>query len=100
MSSLHLTISHHLSQGEALKRVKKLLTQTKKEHSDKIGNLKESWKGNVGTFSFSAQGFTISGTISVSADNLELEGKLPFALGFFKKKIEKVIKDTAKDQLA
>ena len=97
MSQLYIPIQHQLTKDEALKRVKRLLTQTKKEHGDKIDNLKETWKGNVGTFSFTAQGFIISGTIRVSEDSVELEGKLPFAFGFFKRKIEKVIKDTAKD---
>src|SRR6478735_8744449 len=59
--SLDFSIPHKLTQEEALKRIKHLLSDAKRDHSDKIDKLEEHWEGNKGTFSFSAKGYDISG---------------------------------------
>jgi len=44
MSSLNITIPHHLTQEEALARIKSLLVRVKQEQKDKISDVKEEWK--------------------------------------------------------
>jgi hypothetical protein len=88
MPNLIIAIPHDLSQGEALKRIKHAITQAKAEHSGKIKNLQENWKGSVGTFSGSAMGHAASGTITVKASEIIFDLALPFAATFFKGKIE------------
>jgi hypothetical protein len=100
MAGLEMIIKHHLTQDEALKRIKNLLGETKKDHGDKIENLEETWNGNVGTFSFTAQGFDISGTLIVKASTIELSGKIPFAVSLFKGKITRAIDDKAAELLS
>jgi hypothetical protein len=100
MPSLNMTIPFSISQEEALKRIKNLLTETKKEQGDKIQNLKEQWNGNVGTFSFTAMGYDISGTMTVGDSTIELEGKIPFAVSLFKGAITKAINEKAGELLA
>lgn len=100
MSDLEVTIPHNLSQEEALNRVKNMFTQMKNEHGDKISNLKEEWSGNVGNFSFTAQGFDIAGTLTVNPSNVEFKGKIPFALSLFKGAITKTIEQQATKMLS
>jgi len=95
MANLEVDVPHNLPEDEAMKRIKNLFTEMKKEHGDKISNLREEWEGNVGIFSFTAQGFDIAGTLTVNASNVELKGKLPLALSFFKGAIAKTIHDQA-----
>ena len=100
MAQLSMSILHKLSQDEALRRIKNLLTEVKTQFADKISDLHEQWDGNGGTFSFSAMGFSISGVLAVKSDKVELLGKLPFAASFFIGKIEAIIRDRAEKLLA
>ena len=100
MPSLNMTIPFSISHEEALKRIKTLLSETKKEHGDTIENLKEQWNGNVGTFSFTAKGYDISGTVTVGSSTIELDGKIPFAVSLFKGAITNAINQKAGELLA
>ena len=95
MPSLEMTINHNLPQEEALKRIKTLLTDTVRDHSDKIQNLQESWAGNEGAFSFRAMGYDISGKLLVNPTTVELKGTIPFAVSLFKGKITSLINEKA-----
>ncbi len=78
-----------------------MLTGTEEEeHGDKIDNLKEQWDGNVGTFSFTAKGYDISGTLTVEDSTIELNGKIPFAVLLFKGAITRAINEKAAELLA
>ena len=99
MPTLEMSISHNLPQQEALQRIKKLLSETKRDHGDKIQDLAETWNGNEGNFSFKAQGYDISGTLSVNPTSIELKGKVPFAFSLFKGTITRMISERAADLL-
>lgn len=99
MPKMNLTITHALSQEEAMTRVTTLLPELKRQHGDKISNLQERWSGNRCDFSFSAMGFGVSGDITVQSDSIVLNGSLPFAASFFKGKIEETIRAKAKEVL-
>lgn len=100
MPKLVVIESHHLTQEEALKRIKGLLGQVKTQYADQISNLQESWNGNSGAFSFIAMGFNVSGTLTVTAKDVTVKGDLPFLAGMFKGKIETTIGERAKQLLA
>ncbi|MDD5152633.1 MAG: polyhydroxyalkanoic acid system family protein [Candidatus Pacebacteria bacterium] len=99
MSRLNIVIAHQLSQEEALKRIKGLLGDVKVQYADKISNLQEEWEDNIGKFSFSAMGFSVSGTLTVRPNEVELDGNLPFAASFFKGKITSIITEKAEELL-
>ncbi|MDF2192462.1 polyhydroxyalkanoic acid system family protein [Paraflavitalea sp. CAU 1676] len=99
MSALNLNIPHQLSQDEALKRIKSLLTNLKEEQKDVISNVAENWQGEKGDFSFSAKGFDLAGNIQVTPSNVEINADLPFALSFFKGMIGSVITNKANELL-
>ena len=99
MAKLHIKINHKLTEEEALKRIKKLLKEVKDQYGDKISDLKEMWKGNKGTFSFSAMNYDVSGTLEVKKNSAELDAEMPWALGLFKGKIEDMIRERADELL-
>ena len=100
MSSIDVTVPHHLSQPEAMSRIQGLIANVKAEHGDRISDLHEEWVENVGSYRFTAMGFSVSGTITVMPDSVRLTGTLPFAASFFKNTIESTIRDRASDLLA
>ena len=100
MAKLNMAVSHRLTQDEALRRVKTLLGEVKTQFADKISDLHEEWNGNTGKFSFSAMGFSVSGTLTVNPSGVELSGNLPFAASFFKGKIEFTLRERAETLLA
>jgi hypothetical protein len=95
LPNLNISIPHHLSQDEALQRIKNAIAQAKAQHSGKIQDLKENWHRNVGTFSGSAMGQAASGTITVNASEVVLDSTLPFAATLFRGKIEAGIREFA-----
>ena len=100
MAKLNMVVSHRLTQDEAVTRVKTLLGEVKNQFADKISDLREEWNGNTGKFSFSAMGFSVSGTLIVKSAEVELSGNLPFVALFFKGKIESTIRERAETLLA
>src|ERR1700732_1248440 len=62
MPDLIVSVSHRLSQDEALRRIQTVVAQAKTQYSDKIDDLQESWNGYVGAFQISAQNQKVSGT--------------------------------------
>lgn len=95
-----MSVPHQLPQPEAMKRIKGLLESLKAENLGRINDLREEWSDNVGTFSFSAMGFPVSGTLAVGPADIELSGELPLAATFFKSKIESTIRERAAELLA
>src|ERR1700692_1151530 len=93
MPSLIVSVPHRLRQDEALNRIKRKLEQVKQQYGDMISDLREEWAGNTGTFSFSAMGFSISGTLNVKASEVELNGNLPSTAIIFKGMIESAIRE-------
>ena len=100
MPKLNMSVSHSLTQEEAVKRIKNLLNDVKTQFADKIRDLHEEWDGNVGKFDFSAMGFPVSGTLTVKTSQVDISGHLPFAAILFKGKIESTIRERAETLLA
>ena len=93
MSKINLTVTHRLSQDEALQRTYGLLEKIQKQFADKINDLQQKWDGNTGMFNFSVMGFSVSGKLTVEPSEVKLTATLPFAAVFFKGKIEAAIRE-------
>ncbi|MDO8504945.1 MAG: polyhydroxyalkanoic acid system family protein, partial [Candidatus Liptonbacteria bacterium] len=61
---------------------------------------REEWNGNLNRFSFSAMGFSVSGTITVKQSTAELSVTLPVALLLCKGRIEDTIRERAEAMFA
>ena len=99
MPRVNMSIGHELPSAEALKRIKRLLAHTKKQYGEHISDLKESWKGSTGEFSFRVMGFLVEGTLDVRNREVVLDGKVPWAAMPFKGKIETMIREEAEELL-
>jgi len=100
MAKMEVVVSHSLTPEEALRRVQGLLGETKDQFGDRVSNLRETWKGNTCSFSFTAMRFSVSGTLNVDSSQVKVSGTLPWAASFFKGKIESTIRDRATSLLA
>ncbi len=96
MASLKMNIPHHLSQQEALSRIKGMLGKVKEEQKEKISNLQEDWTNETGKFKFTTQGFDLAGMIQVTANSIDIDATIPFAVSLFKGKIKDLIEKNAK----
>lgn len=100
MAKLNVDIQHNLSQEEALKRIKNLLPDLQKRFENDISDVSETWTENVGTFSFKAKKFPVSGTLTVTEKEVQLRGEIPLLLVARKKQIEETIQQKGKELLA
>jgi hypothetical protein len=99
MPDIRVSIPHQLGKPEALKRVRTLLTNVKRNHGDQVNNLQERWHDNGARFSFNAMGFDVSGELIVGEREVTVTGKLPWLAGMFKGQIEDTIRDQASELL-
>ena len=88
-----VSVSHRLSQDEALRRIRALIAQVKVQYSGKISDLHESWNGYLGVFDASGMGQRGAGTVAVNPTDVTVQITLPFAISLFKSKIESGIRD-------
>lgn len=95
-----VTVAHSLGREEALDRVKGLLSQAKEQYGDRINDLRETWTGSSGEFSFKAMGFKISGSLDVSDTDVEIVGDYPWAAKPFQGTIEATLRERAERLLA
>ena len=94
MPGLIVSVSHRLSQDEALRRIRSAVAHAKVRYADKVNDLHLGWNGNVGTFEVSGMGQKASGTAAVNPSDVTVQITLPFAASLFKSKIESGIRDT------
>ncbi len=87
---------HRLGKEEALKRIQGLLGDVKRKHGDKITGLEEHWEGGTNTFRLTAQGYTVSGVLTVEPDKILLDGNIPFPASLAKGRIESAIREQVK----
>ena len=99
MPKSDISVQHSLSQEEALRRIKNLLSNVRAQHSDKISDLQERWTNNGGSFSLKAMGFSVKGTLGVTNSNAQISLNLPWAALPFKGTIESSIREEAQNVL-
>jgi Putative polyhydroxyalkanoic acid system protein (PHA_gran_rgn) len=100
MPNLSLTVPHHLSQDEALTRVKGFIDQARQQFSGYLSDFQESWNGYVGNFSASGSGYSVSGEIGVNPSAVNVESSLPMVAIVFKAQIESYVRETLAKLLA
>ncbi len=103
MNKIHASAPHALGLDEAKQRIKGFLDQAQAKLAQGpvsapgippvSGSVEQKWEENVCEFTFSAQGQSISGTIEVAADKVDVAAKLPLAAFMFKGKIESALQE-------
>jgi|ERR1043166_1133704 hypothetical protein len=100
MPAIKLSVPHKLGAAEAKKRITKLIGEVRQQFGDLATDVRESWDGNIGTFSFRAMGLTVQGTLEVQPAEVKVEINLPMAALPFKGRVEQEISARAKALLA
>lgn len=95
---MKISLPHKGTQADGIAHIKQLLQQHQAEIQKNAQNVVTTWKDNVLEFSFTAQGSTISGTLTVEDKAYNLYAKLPLALRLFEGRIEKMIGEQMKKQ--
>ena len=80
-------VTHSLGQSEALARMRAMA-----EYGRRTSGLQGEWSDNTFEFSLTVQGVSLSGTISVEADVLRFDGRLPIVALPFKSWINRALK--------
>ena len=88
---MEIKLPHNLPEEAALGKIKNLLNKVQAQSGNTISNLKQSWNGSEGNYSFTAKGFNVSGNIKVQPSLVVLNLKLPLAAMLFKGKIKSII---------
>jgi hypothetical protein len=94
MPRISLSIEHGLGTDEAKKRIVGFIAEARPQVGG-VSDLKESWAGNVGTYSFRAVGFAVQGRLEVDKDKLDVQVDFPFAALPWKSKAENEIRTQA-----
>lgn len=87
---LHIPVPLKVTINEARDRMRLLLVTTAKE-MDGVTNIQEVWTAYRDTFSFTAKGYNISGTMDVGHNDIIIRAELPWLAGMFKGKISDTI---------
>jgi len=95
MPTLDVTVPHNLSQTEAKDRIQNLIQDLQTKFGGQIKNLSQTWSDHSSNFSFEAQGFKVSGQLSVHPSHMHLTAQIPMAALPFRGMIERVIKEKA-----
>lgn len=93
---MKVSIPHNTTQADAIARVKRMIDEQREKITEHATDVEEQWEGHVLHYSFTAQGKTISGTLTVGERDFELYAKLPLSLRLFEGTIERMIEAEAK----
>jgi len=95
-----MVVPHTLGTEEALKRIQGMMEELKREHGDRVTDLREQWRGERGEFSLKAMGFAVSGSLDVLPAEVRIAGELPWSAKPFQGRIEGLIRERAERLLA
>lgn len=84
MPKFQVAVPHTLGQEAAVERLQGFSQKIQEQHADKIKDFEQSWENETLHFSFKTLGLTIQGELHVEADQVRVEGDLPFAAAMFK----------------
>lgn len=84
-----------------MQRVKQMLegARTQPEFKEKVKIEEERWENSTLHFAFTAEGQNISGTLTVTDKEFDINAKLPLILRLFEGKIKRTIEEQAKQVL-
>lgn len=100
MARRTVVVPHKLSKEEALQRLENLPDQLKSEFAGQVSEFQARWEEDVCSFTLTARGQRVSGTMTVSGKNVEVNVNLPMLATFAWGSIETAIRQRAGRLLA
>ena len=74
---MKVSVPHGTTKALAIEKLRAVSPTLMARFGPEVSDLQQEWQEDSIIFSFKTQGFSVSGTIVVGADALELEAKLP-----------------------
>lgn len=93
---MQIELPHKFSKSQAVQRIKDALNEARPKFQGQVEIHEEKWDGDTLTFSFTAQGQTISGTLVAEDTRYVVNAKLPLMMRLFEGRIEAAIKEQVK----
>ena len=100
MPGFATSVAHTLGTVAATERLKTFIEDVRRDHGDKLSEVRGEWQGNTLHFGFTTLGMGIQGTLEVQEGSVNVSGKLPLAAAFFRGQIEKTIRDELVKELS
>ncbi len=85
-------VPHALPLEEAAGKLKAFIDSVRREHGDKLQNLRGQWRETTLEFAFTAYGMAVQGSMFVEEAAVRVEGTLPLAAALFRGQIEQKIR--------
>jgi len=87
---MRITREHNMTKEEARTTVEGLIPDLIDSFGQQVSDPRWAWKGDGMTFSFTAMGFNVNGTLDVSDSTLDLDVELPLLARAFEGKLRSV----------
>ena len=96
---MQFKLQHGQTQAAATVRIKKALMEHRAQILQNATDVEERWEGNVFHFTATVQGTKLSGSLTVSDKEFDIELKLPLMYRMFEGRIKKAIEEQARGLL-
>jgi hypothetical protein len=94
-----IELKHDLGKTESIDRIKRILTNLKKNYGNLISDDHETWKDDLANIACKINGYNFNGTIQCFEHKIKLNFKIPLLANIFKPKIKSEIEKYAKAHL-
>jgi hypothetical protein len=95
-----VSVPHHLSQEDAMKRIKSLVNELKTRFGGQVSDVHEEWTENSCKFSMKLKMFRLAGSIVVEPKVVVIKGTMPTGTGRYENKAKTLIQDQAQKLLS
>lgn len=91
---MRLSYRHHLTKQQAVQRLEEFRSELLRRYGEEVSDLTVQWSGDVMNVSFRARGFTVSGALTVTETELDLDISLPWLARLFEGQVRERIVET------
>ena len=100
MPAFKVEVPHNLTQDEVTQRLKTFVQQSMQQYQQHLKSADGDWNGNVLSFSVTAAGMSVNGTMTVEEKEVHVDGQLPMLALPFRSAIQNAIASELKKALA
>ena len=100
MPHISIVIPHHLTQEEAVTRIKEKAISVRQNFQNQVANATDAWEGNKLNFAFVAMGFQVKGSLTVEPHELQIGVDVPMMAMMLRGPIERRMREELEQLLA
>lgn len=100
MPHISIVIPHHLTQEEALTRIKQKAAAIRQTYQNQVAGASDEWEENKLTFAFAAMGIQVKGNLVVEPHEVQIGVDVPMMAMMFRGPIERRAREELEQLLA